>query len=86
MTRTRSTKRAGVLTSVVFAASTVVMGVVMGAAAAPANAAEGCGQGYHVGNAGVCVVNAPGPGARFLANNPNCWINDNGDTRCYPGT
>jgi hypothetical protein len=75
-------RRAGFLSALVFTAGTVVMGV----GAAPAMAADGCGQGYHVDNAGVCIVNAPGPGARFLANNPNCWINDNGDTRCYPGT
>lgn len=84
---TRSTnRRAGILTSLIFAASTAVMGSVVVGVAAPAHAAEGCGQGYHIDGAGVCIVNAPGPGARFLANNPNCWINDNGDTRCYPGT
>jgi hypothetical protein len=29
------------------------------------------------------VVNLPGPGARVDPGHPNCWINDNGDQRCY---
>jgi len=79
---TRSTKRrAGILITVMFAVATVVSGV----GASPANASYGCNQGFHQDNAGVCIENLPGPGARFVTGNPGCWINDNGDTRCYPG-
>ncbi len=57
----------------------------VGAVAAPmASAADGCGQGYHWDET-TCVLNIPGPGAQFIPGRPGCWINDNGDTRCFPG-
>ena len=59
------------------------LGVGVGIAPA-ASAADGCGEGYHLdGNS--CVLNIPGPGAQFIPGRPGCWINDNGDTRCFPG-
>ena len=55
----------------------------MGLRFAPtATAAQGCGYGYHL-DGGSCVVNLPGPGAQADPGHPNCWINDNGDQRCY---
>ena len=57
----------------------------VGVAIAPAaSAADGCGQGYHLDEA-TCVLNAPGPGARFIPGRPGCWTNDVGDVRCFVG-
>ena len=64
-----------------FAGALAAGAVTAGMNFAPtASAADGCGIGFHLEN-GNCVVNVPGPGARFIS--PNCWINDNGDERCY---
>lgn len=58
-------------------------GLALGIGFAPtASAANGCGYGYHL-DGGSCVANAPGPGAQADPGHPNCWINDNGDQRCY---
>lgn len=47
-----------------------------------ANAAQGCGYGYHrVGYYGRCVLNHPGPYARPI--NHRCWRNVYGHVRCY---
>ena len=77
--KTQLTKRtAGLLTTGVAA-----LGLALGIGFSPtANAAQDCGQGYHLDGA-TCVVNAPGPGARPAG--PGCWYNDLGDYRCYPG-
>ncbi|WP_167100579.1 GCG_CRPN prefix-to-repeats domain-containing protein [Mycobacterium sp. DL592] len=77
---TKITKRAaGILTG---ALATGALATGLGFAPA-AQAADGCGYGYHL-DGGTCVLNAPGPGARFIS--PNCWINDNGDERCFAGS
>ncbi len=77
----RFTKRAaGLLASGALALGALGVGVTV---APMASAAEGCGQGYHL-DGDTCVVNAPGPGARFVSGT-NCWYNDNGDYRCPPG-
>jgi hypothetical protein len=71
------TKRAGILATV-FAAAALTLGV----GSPVANAADDCGYGQHWQN-GACIANDPGPGAQFDPGHPNCWINDNGDQRCY---
>lgn len=71
------TKRAGVVTTL-FAAGALALGV----GSPVANAAQDCGFGQHL-DGGVCIANLPGPGAHFDPGHPNCWINDNGDQRCY---
>ncbi|AQT79639.1 hypothetical protein B1R94_10700 [Mycolicibacterium litorale] len=65
-----------------FFAGTIAAGALaLGLSFAPtASAADGCGYGYHL-DGGTCVLNIPGPGAHFISQ--NCWINDNGDERCY---
>ena len=67
-----------------FLASAVAAGALaLGLSFAPtASAAQGCGYGYHL-DGGSCVVNLPGPGAQADPGHPNCWINGNGDQRCY---
>jgi Spy/CpxP family protein refolding chaperone len=68
-------------TAAFFAGAVAAGALTAGMSFAPnAGAADGCGIGFHLEN-GNCVVNIPGPGARFVS--PNCWINDNGDERCY---
>jgi|GEM_PF-2356303 len=47
-----------------------------------ANAAQGCGKGYHVDGNGRCVLNAPGANATPVTGRPNCWRNANGALRC----
>ena len=74
---TTITKRAAGLFAGTIAAGTLALGLSF---APTASAADGCGLGYHLEN-GTCIVNIPGPGAHFIS--PNCWINDNGDERCY---
>lgn len=74
------TKRAAGLFTGALATGALAMGLGFAPAA---NAADGCGYGYHLEN-GTCVLNAPGPGAHFISN--NCWINDNGDERCFAGS
>jgi hypothetical protein len=77
MTAQISKRAAGLLTSAV-AASALALGLSF---APTASAADG--YGYHIEN-GDCVLNLPGPGAHFVS--PNCWINDNGDERCFAGS
>lgn len=48
-----------------------------------ANAAGGCGFGYHRGPYGGCVLNRPGPYARPAPLHPGCWRNYRGQLRCY---
>ncbi|ARG97707.1 GCG_CRPN prefix-to-repeats domain-containing protein [Legionella micdadei] len=48
-----------------------------------ANAAQGCGFGYHQSFYGGCVANHPGPFARRVAGRPGCWTNLWGQFRCY---
>ncbi|BBZ76560.1 hypothetical protein MANY_18970 [Mycolicibacterium anyangense] len=79
MTTTIIKRAVGILTGT-FAAGALALGIGM---APTASAADGCGYGYHL-DGGTCVLNAPGPGAHFIS--PNCWINDNGDERCYAGS
>ena len=71
-------KRAGILTIVVAAGA-----LALGIGSPVANAAQDCGYGQHLDDNGVCIANLPGPGARFDPGHPGCWINDNGDQRCY---
>ena len=79
MTAQISKRAAGLLTGAVAAGALAV-----GLSFAPtASAADGCSYGYHIEN-GACIVNLPGPGAHFVS--PNCWINDNGDERCFAGS
>ncbi|HAT2094875.1 hypothetical protein D7217_14690 [Legionella pneumophila] len=49
-----------------------------------ANAAQGCGEGYHrsIYN-GTCVLNYPGPFATPAPAHPGCWRNMWGQLRCY---
>jgi hypothetical protein len=72
-----ATKRAGILAAVLAAGA-----LTLGIGSPVANAADDCGYGLHFDN-GVCIQNLPGSGARFDPGHPNCWINDNGDQRCY---
>ena len=48
-----------------------------------ANAAQGCGQGFHRGYYGACRINHPGPYARPAPYHPGCWRNAAGYLRCY---
>ncbi len=65
----------------IFAGTAAAGALALGLGFAPtASAADGCGYGYHLEN-GTCIINLPGPGAHFIS--PNCWLNDNGDERCY---
>ena len=48
-----------------------------------ANAAGGCGHGYHRGFFGGCSLNYPGPFARPAPMHPGCWRNVYGRLRCY---
>jgi len=48
-----------------------------------ANAAQGCGFGYHRVYNGRCVVNRPGAYARPAPLHPGCWRNWRGQLRCY---
>lgn len=48
-----------------------------------ANAAQGCGYGYHMTGYGRCVPNAPGPNAVAAPGRPGCWYNGNGYLRCF---
>ena len=73
------TKRAAGLFAGAIAAGALTVGLSF---APTASAAQDCGYGYHL-NGGSCVVNLPGPGAQADPGHPNCWINDNGDQRCY---
>jgi hypothetical protein len=78
MTTQISKRAAGILASAVAAG-----GLALGLGFAPtASAADNCGYGYHLAG-GSCIANAPGPGAQVDPGHPNCWINDNGDQRCY---
>lgn len=79
MTAQISKRAAGIFASAIAAGALAV-----GLSFAPtASAADGCGYGYHL-DGGTCVLNAPGPGAHFISQ--NCWINDNGDERCFAGS
>lgn len=71
---------AGLLATGTFGLGALGVGISIAPAA---SAAQGCGQGYHI-QGDSCVVNIPGPGARFVAGT-NCWYNDNNDYRCPPG-
>lgn len=71
---------AGLLATGTFTLGALGVGISIAPAA---SAAQGCGQGYHI-QGDSCVVNIPGPGARFVAGT-NCWYNDNNDYRCPPG-
>jgi hypothetical protein len=73
------TKRAAGLLATVATAGALALGLGF---APTASAAQDCGYGYHL-DGGSCVVNLPGPGARFDPGHPNCWTNDLGDQRCY---
>ena len=78
MTAQTSKRTAGFLASALAAGA-----LALGLSFAPtASAAQDCGYGYHL-DGGNCVVNLPGPGAQADPGHPNCWINDNGDQRCY---
>ncbi|WP_207760745.1 hypothetical protein [Mycolicibacterium sphagni] len=70
-------KRAAGLFASVAAAGALTLGLSF---APTASAADGCGIGYHL-EGPTCVLNVPGPDAHFIS--PNCWININGDERCY---
>jgi hypothetical protein len=48
-----------------------------------AEAAQGCGQGYHRNGWGRCALNRPGPWATPAPYHPGCWRNDRGQLRCY---
>ncbi|KGP63319.1 hypothetical protein EP47_09305 [Legionella norrlandica] len=49
-----------------------------------ANAAQGCGYGYHRAiHNGVCVLNYPGPYATPAPYHPGCWRNMWGQLRCF---
>lgn len=50
--------------------------------ATTANAAQGCGQGYHRSFHGGCIVNYPGAWARPAPYHPGCWRNWAGALRC----
>ena len=47
-----------------------------------ANAAQGCGYGYHYTYHG-CILNHPGAGATPAPYHPGCWRNMWGQLRCY---
>jgi len=48
-----------------------------------ANAAQGCGHGFHRNYYGRCVLNHPGPYATPAPFHPGCWRNAWGRLRCY---
>lgn len=48
-----------------------------------ANAAQGCGFGYHRSFHGGCILNHPGPRATPAPYHPGCWRNAWGQLRCY---
>ncbi|HAT9523966.1 TPA: hypothetical protein JBC98_04770 [Legionella pneumophila subsp. pneumophila] len=49
-----------------------------------ANAAQGCGEGYHRAiHNGTCVLNYPGAFATPAPAHPGCWRNMWGQLRCY---
>lgn len=48
-----------------------------------ANAAQGCGFGYHQSIYGGCILNHPGAFSRPAPMHPGCWRNANGFLRCY---
>lgn len=48
-----------------------------------ADAAQGCGFGFHRNGWGRCVWNHPGPYARPAPYHPGCWRNRWGQLRCY---
>lgn len=47
-----------------------------------ANAAQGCGEGYHRSVYGGCILNYPGHFARPAPEHPGCWRNMWGALRC----
>lgn len=49
----------------------------------PANAAQGCGFGYHLSIYGGCILNHPGRFATPAPRHPGCWRNRWGQLRCY---
>lgn len=77
---TDATKRAGLIATILTAGA-VTLGI---AAAAPANAVDGCPQGFYP-TGGTCKLNAPGPWATPDPNNPECWFTSEGEKRCYLG-
>lgn len=48
-----------------------------------ASAADGCGFGMHMTAFGRCVPNSPGPWARPIIGNHDCWTNRWGQVRCW---
>lgn len=48
-----------------------------------AEAAQGCGFGFHRNGYGYCVKNYPGPYAKPAPRHPGCWRNFWGQLRCY---
>lgn len=48
-----------------------------------ADAAQGCGHGYHMNPNGRCVPNNPGPNSTPVPGRPDCWRNGSGQLRCY---
>ncbi|MGC1182710.1 GCG_CRPN prefix-to-repeats domain-containing protein [Legionella sp.] len=48
-----------------------------------ANAAQGCGYGFHRNMHGRCVLNHPGPRATPAPYHRGCWRNAWGQLRCY---
>ncbi|MDP3267421.1 MAG: hypothetical protein Q8M40_00085 [Legionella sp.] len=53
------------------------------AAFSVANAAQGCGFGYHQSIYGGCILNHPGAFSTPAPFHPGCWRNANGRLRCY---
>lgn len=56
---------------------------LLGSYTAIANAAQGCGHGFHRTMYGRCVLNHPGPYARPAPYHRGCWRNAWGHLRCY---
>ena len=48
-----------------------------------ADAAQGCGHGFHRNMYGRCVFNHPGPRAMPAPYHRGCWRNAWGQLRCY---
>ena len=48
-----------------------------------ADAAQGCGHGFHRGPYGGCKLNHPGRYATPAPYHPGCWRNHWGQLRCY---
>lgn len=48
-----------------------------------ANAAQGCGFGYHRGAYGGCWINRPAVGSTPAPMHPGCWRTAWGALRCY---